>query len=278
MEKYKLSSTPNYELNALDTYSSVKRKRVLINRSCCENDELILKEREDFFKKRDCRFREFTLLGNRIFLPGDKHYFSCPVFWGGKCDKYPHSDIFINPKPGLVPAEPLKDIEDIKDIYISKTVAVYPYSKEDEVYGIQLFSFFDSKPHFVLPFKDELKLDSAELASKRSCENGYYGIIDPDYIPEKYIKVFLERDKDSYHLLDEEETKSIQHYKFFLIKALGKTKLNNYFFQSEQIKFIVTIRDIFDFRKALNFIRKPSMIEVNGLDKPLDLKYRETAL
>ena len=276
--EYKQSSNPNYELNALDTYSSVKRKRVLINSCYWENDELILKEREDFFKKRDCSFRECTLLGNRMLFTINKSYFSCPVFWGEKCDKYPHSDIFIHRQPGLVPMTPLIDIEDVKDIFVSKTGYIYPYSKEDEVYGIQLFSFFDSKPHFVLPVKDELKLDSAELASKRSCENGYYGIINPDYIPEKYIKVFLERDKDSYHLLDEEEKKSISHYKFFLIKALGKTKLNNYFFQSEQIKFIVTIRDIFDFRKALNFIRKPLMIEINGLDKPLDLKYKETVL
>jgi hypothetical protein len=276
--EYKQSSNPNYELNALDTYSSVKRKRVLINSCYWENDELILKEREDFFKKRDCSFRECTLLGNRMLFTINKSYFSCPVFWGEKCDKYPHSDIFIHRQPGLVPMTPLIDIEDVKDIFVSKTGYIYPYSKEDEVYGIQLFSFFDSKPHFVLPVKDELKLDSAELASKRSCENGYYGIINPDYIPEKYIKVFLERDKDSYHLLDEEETKSINHYQFYLIKAFGKTKLNNYFFQSEQIKFIVIVRDIFDFRKALNFIRKPSMIEVNGLDKPLDLKYRETAL
>ncbi len=276
--EYKQSSNPNYELNALDTYSSVKRKRVLINSCYWENDELILKEREDFFKKRDCSFRECTLLGNRMLFTINKSYFSCPVFWGEKCDKYPHSDIFIHRQPGLVPMTPLIDIEDVKDIFVSKTGYIYPYSKEDEVYGIQLFSFFDSKPHFVLPVKDELKLDSAELASKRSCENGYYGIINPDYIPEKYIKVFLERDKDSYNLLNEEETKSINHYQFYLIKAFGKTKLNNYFFQSEQIKFIVIVRDIFDFRKALNFIRKPSMIEVNGLDKPLDLKYRETAL
>ena len=276
--EYKQSSNPNYELNALDTYSSVKRKRVLINSCYWENDELILKEREDFFKKRDCSFRECTLLGNRMLFTINKSYFSCPVFWGGKCDKYPHSDIFIHRQPGLVPMTPLIDIEDVKDIFVSKAGYIYPYSKEDEVYGIQLFSFFDSKPHFVLPVRDELKLDSAELASKRSCENGYYGIINPDYIPEKYIKVFLERDKDSYHLLDEEETKSISHYKFFLIKALGKTKLNNYFFQSEQIKFIVTIRDIFDFRKALNFIRKPLMIEINALEKPLDLQYKETVL